>query len=93
MLRFLLKNNLEAKYIPEVLVKMRTGGASNSSFMRRIKANREDRLAWQLNGLRPWVFYISFEATQENQPIFNQIMYGKSCANYRGNRTRRRLSQ
>lgn len=61
MLRFLLKNTLEAKYIPEILVKMRTGGASNVSLIRRIKANREDRLAWKLNGLRPWLFTLALK--------------------------------
>lgn len=61
MLRFLFKNNIQARYIPEVLVKMRTGGASNASLLRRIKANREDKLAWQLNGLRPWFFTLALK--------------------------------
>ena len=56
MLRFLLKNNYKAAYIPEVLVKMRTGGMSNASLKNRLRANREDRLAWSLNGLKPWFF-------------------------------------
>ena len=53
MLRFLYKNRISASYIPQVLVKMRTGGLSNSSIKNRIKANREDRLAWKVNGLKP----------------------------------------
>ena len=53
MLRFLLKNKIKAAYIPEILVKMRTGGASNASFKQRIRANQEDYWAWRLNGLRP----------------------------------------
>jgi glycosyltransferase len=56
MLRILLKHQLKAHYIPEVLVKMRTGGISNASFRNRLKANREDREAWRLNGLRPYFF-------------------------------------
>jgi hypothetical protein len=32
---------------------MRTGGASNRSFLNRLKANIEDRKAWQLNQLKP----------------------------------------
>ncbi|KPJ90247.1 MAG: family 2 glycosyl transferase [Gammaproteobacteria bacterium SG8_11] len=54
MLRFLLKHKIKAKYIPNVLVHMRTGGASNVTFGNRIKANRMDRRAWQVNGLKPY---------------------------------------
>ncbi|HMH32728.1 MAG TPA: glycosyltransferase family 2 protein [Puia sp.] len=56
MLRILLKNGLSARYIPQVLVKMRTGGMSNASLLNRVRANREDRLAWKLNGLDPYFF-------------------------------------
>lgn len=56
MLRMLLKYDAQVKYIPEVLVKMRIGGLSNASFKNRLRANREDRLAWQLNGLKPYFF-------------------------------------
>jgi glycosyltransferase involved in cell wall biosynthesis len=40
-------------YIDEDLVRMRVGGISNSSISNRLQANREDRLAWSLNGLTP----------------------------------------
>jgi glycosyltransferase len=53
MLRFLYKNRISSFYIPEVLVKMRTGGISNARISSRIKANREDRMAWKINGLKP----------------------------------------
>ena len=53
MLRFLYKHNCSVAYIPQVLVKMRVGGKSNVSIMNRIKANREDKRAWELNGLTP----------------------------------------
>ena len=32
---------------------MRAGGVSNASFKNRINANKEDRLAWKMNGLKP----------------------------------------
>jgi glycosyltransferase len=35
---------------------MRTGGVSNSSFKNRFKANREDKKAWLMNGLKPGIF-------------------------------------
>ena len=53
MLRFLLVHGLRAQYIPRVLVKMRVGGASNVSLLARLRANRMDRKAWDVNGLRP----------------------------------------
>jgi glycosyltransferase involved in cell wall biosynthesis len=56
MLRFLLKYNACVKYIPEVLVKMRAGGISNASLKNRLRANKEDMLAWKLNDLKPYFF-------------------------------------
>ena len=56
MLRFLYKHRILTSYIPEVLVKMRTGGISNVTLMSRVKANREDRRAWKINGLKPGNF-------------------------------------
>jgi hypothetical protein len=53
MLRFLLRHGISVCYLPEVLVRMRTGGLSNASLRNRWRANREDRKAWELNGLRP----------------------------------------
>ncbi len=56
MLRFLHGNKISIKYIPEVLVKMRVGGKSNSSIINRVKANLEDRKAWRVNYLKPNYF-------------------------------------
>ena len=56
MLRFLLKHQVKAVYLPELLVKMRAGGASNASLKHRLNANKEDRRAWELNGLKPYFF-------------------------------------
>lgn len=53
MLRMLHKHGVSATYLPDVLVKMRTGGISNASWGNRLRANREDRHAWRMNGLRP----------------------------------------
>src|ERR1700733_735712 len=56
MLRILVKYGLPAHYIPRVIVKMRTGGMSNASLWNRLRANKEDRLAWKMNGLKPKFF-------------------------------------
>jgi glycosyltransferase involved in cell wall biosynthesis len=54
MLRLLLKQGIHAAYIPETLVHMRSGGISNATVGNRLKANRMDRKAWAVNGLRPY---------------------------------------
>ncbi len=56
ILRFMLKAGLKAAYVPEYLVRMRMGGASNATLKHRINANKEDRKAWDMNGLKPYFF-------------------------------------
>jgi glycosyltransferase len=53
MLRFLYKHQVSVAYVSDVLVRMRTGGLSNATWLNRWKANREDRLAWKINGINP----------------------------------------
>jgi glycosyltransferase len=53
MLRFIHKHQIKVAYLPKLLVNMRAGGQSNVSFKNRFKANREDRKAWEINGLKP----------------------------------------
>jgi glycosyltransferase involved in cell wall biosynthesis len=56
MLRMFMKHQISSSYLPEYVVKMRVGGVSNSSWKNRIKANQEDRKAWEINGLKPYFF-------------------------------------
>ena len=56
MLRILVKHGARVRYVPGIMVKMRAGGVSNASFKNRLRANREDRMAWQLNELKPLFF-------------------------------------
>lgn len=53
LLRFMFLNNIRVKYIPNVLVHMRTGGHSNKSIKNRLAAHKEDYMAWKSNGLSP----------------------------------------
>ena len=53
MLRFLFKELCSAQHFPKVMIHMRSGGVSNVSLKNRLRANREDRLAWKINGLKP----------------------------------------
>lgn len=56
MLRMLYKHGLAAGWVPEVLVRMRSGGKSNATLSNRLFANREDRQAWVLNQIKPLPF-------------------------------------
>jgi glycosyltransferase len=49
MLRYLLRGGINVAYIPDVLVKMRTGGASNRSLSNLIQKSREDFRAIRRN--------------------------------------------
>lgn len=61
MLRFLEKNRISTVYIPEVLVKMRMGGASNRSFRNMMVKTAEDYRAWKVNSLRRRFYTIPFK--------------------------------
>jgi glycosyltransferase len=70
MLRILFKHQFGTTYLPEVLVKMRSGGASNSSFKNRILANQEDRKAWKLNQLHPYFFTLYLKPLRKIMQFF-----------------------
>ena len=69
MLRFLFKESCIAQHLPKVMIHMRAGGVSNVSLKNRIRANREDRLAWKINGLKPKWF------TLLRKPLSKLIQY------------------
>ena len=52
MLRLLEKHKISTHYIPEVLVKMRWGGASNNSLRNLARKSYEDYRAWKINDLK-----------------------------------------
>ncbi len=56
MLRLIHKHKISLSYLPETIVKMRVGGQSNRSLLNRLKANLEDRKAWEINQLKPNFF-------------------------------------
>jgi glycosyltransferase involved in cell wall biosynthesis len=69
MLRFLFKESCSAQHLPKVMIHMRAGGVSNVSLKNRIRANKEDRLAWKINGLKPKWF------TLLRKPLSKLIQY------------------
>ncbi len=70
MLRFLFRHRISSCYVPRVLVHMRSGGQSNASVRHRIRANREDREAWRINGLRPYPFTLLLKPVRKIGQFF-----------------------
>ena len=69
MLRYLYKHSISTKYIPDTLVKMRVGGESNRSIKNRLRANKEDFMAWKKNNLNPR-FYTRYLKPLRKLPQF-----------------------
>lgn len=55
LLRYLNHESLHIRYLPEVLVKMRLGGASNGSLKAVVNKSREDYRAMRQNGINPFL--------------------------------------
>jgi len=51
MLRFIHKHKIKTAYLPQTIVKMRTGGVSNSSLKNRLDSSRNDLRAMRRNGI------------------------------------------
>ena len=72
MLRALFQKDVKVTYLPKVLVHMRTGGTSNASFKHRLKANKEDRKAWKVNGFKPYFFTLYLKPLRKIVQLFNK---------------------
>lgn len=73
MLRLIHKHQIRVAYLKEVTVVMRVGGVSNSSLQNRLRANREDRLAWQLNQLKPSWFTLWLKPLRKVGQFYRSI--------------------
>ena len=80
MLRFLFKNQVTTGYLSKVLVLMRLGGMSNASIQNRLRANQEDQLAWDSNGLQSYAFTLWLKPIRKiPQFLFGRFYRGKSA--------------
>lgn len=70
MLRFLHRYAISTCYLPDVLVRMRSGGMSDSGLMNRVRANLLDRKAWKVNGLRPYPWTLFFKPLRKLGQFF-----------------------
>lgn len=76
MLRFLLRHRARPAYVPETLVRMRTGGASNRTLRGRLRANRMDREAWRKNGLRPRPWTLALKPLRKVGQFLPRLLSG-----------------
>lgn len=72
MLRLIHKYECTVSYLNRVTVRMRVGGVSNASLANRIKANREDKLAWKINGLKPKPFTFILKPLSKLNQFFSK---------------------
>lgn len=56
MLRLIHFQGIFVQYLPKILVCMRLGGASNQTLTNRLKANKQDKLAWSNNQIKANAF-------------------------------------
>ncbi|GAB4205401.1 MAG: glycosyltransferase family 2 protein [Bacteroidia bacterium] len=56
ILRVMYKHCIPFAYLDDYIMAMRVGGMSNASVKNRIKANINDRKAWEVNQLKPYFF-------------------------------------
>lgn len=69
MTRYLYRHRISSCYLPELIVKMRNGGMSNSSLKKRLRANRRDYLALKRNHV-PFPFLASLVKPIRKLPQF-----------------------
>jgi glycosyltransferase len=72
MLRIFVKHHFHVHYLPEIIVKMRAGGVSNASLANRVKANKEDREAWKMNGLTPRFYTLYLKPIRKITQFFKR---------------------
>lgn len=70
MLRMIHKHQISVSYLNKTTTHMRLGGVSNASFKNRLKANKEDRRAWEMNGLKPGVFTLILKPISKISQFF-----------------------
>ena len=72
MLRLIHKHKIKLAYLPEFIIKMRVGGKSNITFKNRIRANKEDRLAWKLNNVKPYFYTLYLKPLRKIIQLFRR---------------------
>jgi glycosyltransferase involved in cell wall biosynthesis len=72
MLRVLHKHQIKVAYLNRIITKMRAGGQSNVTLKNRLRANKEDGMAWRMNGLRPQPWTLILKPLSKLQQFFKR---------------------
>lgn len=71
MLRFLAVHKIRSVYVPETLIKMRMGGATNQSLANVIQQNREIMAALKLHGFKAsWLHFLGHKFWSRGRQYF-----------------------
>ena len=71
MLRFLAVHKIHSVYVPETLIKMRMGGATNQSLANVIQQNREIMAALKLHGFKTsWLHFLGHKFWSRGRQYF-----------------------
>lgn len=73
LVRVVVRQGASLCYVPETLVSMRAGGASNRSLKARLLANRMDRRAWRTNGVRPYPWTTMLKPLRKVHQFFSFV--------------------
>lgn len=72
MLRFLDRNEITTHYVPEVLIKMRTGGDSNRNLKNILIKSFEDYKAWKMNNPKGGLYTIFLKNLRKLPQFFKR---------------------
>jgi len=70
LLRFLVRYNIASFYFPEVIIRKLILPLPKGSLKEKWLSNREDRKAWDINGLTPYFFTIPFRPFRKLTQFF-----------------------
>lgn len=72
MLRMIHKYKIKLGYLNKIIVKMRVGGVSNASLKNRIRAQRDAKKSWQMNGIKPNLFTLIMKPLSKVTQFFKK---------------------
>jgi len=73
MLRFLEINNISTEWIDKIMVYMNVGGKSNKNLNSRIDAIFDNKIAWNVNNIRPHFYTLIFKRLRKMPQYINAI--------------------
>jgi len=75
MLRLLEVHNISTIWLKKVMVYMTAGGKSNNGFYSRIKGILDDKIAWEVNNIKPYIFTLLLKRLYKIPQFFQAKFY------------------